>query len=186
MEQNMNCISDDKSFRAVTPRLWRLCVALMGAAALFTSPGTAMAETDRADKREPMMQVTRNGSREWIKGPEDWFTGRAWIAPVMLENQPPSRVTSARVSFEPGARTNWHKHPLGQLMVVTSGRGWTQVKGGPRVEINTGDTVWCPPGKTHWHGAAATTGMTHLVVQEKLDGKNVEWLGPVSDEEYGN
>ena len=93
-------------------------------------------------------------------------------------------MTSALVTFEPGARTNWHTHPLGQLLIVTSGRGWTQCEGEARVEINAGDSIWCPPGHKHWHGATTETGMSHIAIQEMLDGKAVEWLEPVSDEQY--
>jgi len=132
------------------------------------------------------MILTRNGSNASIQGPDDWFTGRVRIDPIHLEPQEPSRLTSALVTFEPGARTNWHTHPLGQLLIVTSGKGWTQCEGEERVEINAGDTIWCPAGHKHWHGATASTGMSHIAVQEMLDGKNVEWLEPVTDEQYGN
>lgn len=126
----------------------------------------------------------KNGSQASIAGPAEWFTGSARIDPIQLQPEEPSRVTSALVTFEPGARTNWHTHPLGQLIIVTSGKGWTCCDDGKRVEINAGDTIWCPPGHKHWHGATATTGMSHIVVQEVLDGKNVDWLEPVTDEQY--
>ncbi len=126
----------------------------------------------------------RNASQDSIPGPADWFTGRVRIDPIHMEAQAPSRITSALVSFEPGARTNWHSHPLGQLLIVTAGKGWTQCDGGQRVEVNAGDTIWCPPGHKHWHGATATTGMSHIAVQEMLDGKNVDWFEPVTDAQY--
>jgi len=96
----------------------------------------------------------------------------------------PARVRSACVTFEPGARTSWHTHPLGQTLVVTAGCGWTQCWGEPRQEIRAGDVVWCPPGKKHWHGATPTTAMTHIAIQEALNGKMVEWMEKVSDEQY--
>lgn len=131
------------------------------------------------------MILKPNGSQPSIKGPADWFTGIVRIDPIHMEPQPPSRITSALVTFEPGARTNWHTHPLGQLLFVTSGRGWTQCEGEQRVEVNAGDAIWCPPNHKHWHGATATTGMSHIAVQEMLDGKNVTWLESVTDEQYG-
>ncbi|NHK28784.1 cupin domain-containing protein [Parvularcula flava] len=130
------------------------------------------------------MVLNENGSRASVAGPSQYFTGNARIDPIHMEAKEPSRITSARVTFDPGARTNWHSHPLGQLIVVTSGQGWTQTRGGERVEINAGDTIWCKPGCVHWHGGTKDTGMAHLVVQEALEGANVEWLEPVSDEDY--
>lgn len=126
-----------------------------------------------------------NGSQASIKGPAEWFTGEVRIDPIHMEPQEPSRITSALVTFEPGARTNWHTHPLGQLLIITAGRGWTQCDGERRVEVNAGDTVWCPPGHRHWHGATSSTGMSHIAVQEMLDGKNVDWHEPVSNDQYG-
>ena len=131
------------------------------------------------------MILKRNGSQVSIRGPADWFTGNVRIDPIHMEPQAPSRITSALVTFEPGARTNWHTHPLGQLLIVTAGKGWTQCEGEARVEVNAGDTIWCPPNHKHWHGATAATGMSHIAVQEMLDGKNVTWLEPVTDEQYG-
>jgi len=131
------------------------------------------------------MILRRNGSQASIKGPEDWFTGRVRIDPIHMEAQEPSRITSALVTFEPGARSNWHTHPLGQLLIVTAGKGWTQCEGEKRVEVNAGDTVWCPPDHKHWHGATSSTGMSHIAVQEMLDGRSVDWLEPVTDEQYG-
>ncbi len=130
------------------------------------------------------MILSHNGTRAAIPGPADWFVGAVRIDPIHMEPQVPSRITSALVTFEPGARTNWHTHPLGQLLIVTAGRGWTQCEGEARVEVNAGDTIWCPPGHKHWHGGTSNTAMSHIAVQEMLDGKNVNWLEPVTDAQY--
>jgi quercetin dioxygenase-like cupin family protein len=129
------------------------------------------------------MEIVRSGSRPASDGPPEWFTGAVRIERLFDRNEP-ARVAGASVTFEPGARTAWHTHPLGQTLVVTAGRGWAQRWGGPVEEIASGDVVWFPPGEKHWHGATATTTMTHLAIQEKLDGKAVEWLEHVSDEQY--
>ena len=129
------------------------------------------------------MEITRVGSRPSAPGPADWFTGTVWID-RLVDAPEPARVAAARVTFEPGARTAWHTHPLGQTLIVTSGCGWTQREGGPVEEIRPGDVIWIPPGEKHWHGATATTAMTHIAIQEKLDGKAVEWLEKVSEEQY--
>ncbi|MCG8519537.1 MAG: cupin domain-containing protein [Pseudomonadales bacterium] len=126
----------------------------------------------------------RNGTRAAVAGPAEYFTGQVRIDPLHLQAEEPSRITSALVTFEPGARTNWHTHPLGQLLIVTAGSGWTQCDGGERVQVNAGDTIWCPPGHKHWHGATSATAMSHIAVQEMLDGRNVDWLEPVSDDQY--
>ena len=161
-----------------------LAICLIGLLAAAVSP--VFATSPDNETKEATMILTRNGSQPSFKGSDDWFTGDVRIDPIHLEVQEPSRLTSALVTFEPGARTNWHTHPLGQLLIVTFGKGWTQCEGEPRVDINAGDTIWCPPGHKHWHGATASTAMSHIAVQEMLDGKNVEWLGPVTDEQYGN
>ncbi|HEX6962355.1 MAG TPA: cupin domain-containing protein [Lacipirellula sp.] len=129
------------------------------------------------------MEIVRSNSRPSSDGPAEWFTGAVRIE-RLIDAAEPARVAAASVSFEPGARTAWHTHPLGQTLVVTAGRGWAQRLGGPVQEIRAGDVVWFPPGEKHWHGATATTAMTHIAIQEKLDGMAVEWLEPVSDEEY--
>jgi quercetin dioxygenase-like cupin family protein len=129
------------------------------------------------------MEIKRSGSQPSGKGPADWFTGAVRIDPL-LDVAAPGRVAGASVTFEPGARTAWHTHPLGLTLIVMAGGGWCQRLGGPREEIRPGDVVWIPPGEKHWHGATATTGMTHIAIQEKLDGKAVEWLEQVSEEEY--
>ena len=130
-----------------------------------------------------MSHIHRAGSRPSIKGPAENFTGTARIDPLFQQSEP-SRVGAGLVTFEPGARSAWHTHPLGQALIVVSGVGWTQCWGEPRQEIRPGDVILCPPGKKHWHGATATTAMSHIAVQEMLDGKNVEWLEKVSDEDY--
>jgi quercetin dioxygenase-like cupin family protein len=132
---------------------------------------------------QPVQTIKRNGSQPSTKGPDSWFTGDARIDPLFSATEP-SRVQAALVTFEPGARTAWHTHPLGQNLVVLSGCGWTQCWGGPKKEIRAGDVISCPCGGKHWHGATATTGMSHIAIQEALDGKVVEWLEKVADEQY--
>ena len=129
------------------------------------------------------MNITRNGSQPSGKGPAEWFTGIVRVD-MLFEAPDPARVTGAHVTFEPGARTAWHTHPLGQTLVVTSGCGRAQRWGGPVEEIRPGDVIWFPPGEKHWHGAAPTTAMTHIAIQEKLNGNSVDWLEQVSDGQY--
>jgi len=130
------------------------------------------------------MAITRNGSQRSNKGPDQYFTGSVRVDPLFQPTEP-SRVSGAYVTFEPGARSAWHAHPLGQTLVVTAGTGWVQQEGGDKQEIKRGDVIWTPPGVKHWHGATATTGMTHIAIQESLDGKNVEWMEKVGEEQYG-
>jgi quercetin dioxygenase-like cupin family protein len=130
------------------------------------------------------MEIKRAGSQPSGKGPADWFTGTVRIGPLFSVHEP-SRAAGASVTFEPGARTAWHTHPLGQTLIVVSGVGWAQRLGGPVEEIRPGDVVWIPPGEKHWHGAAPTTAVTHIAIQEQLDGKVVEWMEKVTDEQYG-
>ena len=129
------------------------------------------------------MEIKRNGSQASNKGPADWFTGAVRIDPL-LAAPAPARVVGASVTFEPGARTAWHTHPLGQTLIVTAGTGWVQRWEGPVEVIRPGDVVWFAPGEKHWHGATATTGLTHIAIQENLDGNVVEWLEHVSDAQY--
>ena len=129
------------------------------------------------------MEIRRIGSQPSNKGPSDWFTGAVRIDPL-IQTTAPARVAGASVTFEPGARTAWHTHPLGQTLIVTAGCGRAQRWGGPMEEIRPGDAVWFPPGEKHWHGAAPTTAMTHIAIQESLDGKVVDWMEQVSDEQY--
>lgn len=130
------------------------------------------------------MEITRNGSQPSGKGPADWFTGTVRIDPL-FEASEPARVRGASVTFEPGARTAWHTHPLGQTLIVLSGCGRVQREGGKIAEIRPGDVIWFPPNEKHWHGAAPTTAMSHIAIQEALDSKAVEWLEKVNDEQYG-
>jgi quercetin dioxygenase-like cupin family protein len=129
------------------------------------------------------MQIKRIGAQFSIKGPEDWFTGAVRVDPL-FQTEAPARIAGASVTFEPGARTAWHTHPLGQTLIVTAGCGWTQREGGPIEEIHPGDVVWFSPGERHWHGATPATGMTHIAIQENLDGKVVDWMEKVTDEQY--
>ncbi len=129
------------------------------------------------------MHITKVGSQPSGKGPADWFTGAARIDPLFQPN-PPARAAAAMVTFEPGARTAWHSHPLGQTLIVTAGCGWVQREGGPVEEIHPGDVVWFPPGEKHWHGASPTTALTHIAIQEALDGKVVDWMEKVTDDQY--
>ena len=129
------------------------------------------------------MEIKRSGSQPSSKGEADYFTGSVRIDPLF--NAPaPARARSARVTFEPRARTAWHTHPLGQTLIVTAGCGWAQRWGGPVEEIRPGDVIWFPPGEKHWHGATATTAMSHTAIQEQLDGKAVDWLEHVGEEQY--
>jgi quercetin dioxygenase-like cupin family protein len=130
------------------------------------------------------MDITRSDSQPSVKGPADWFTGTVRIDSP-FKGSDAARVTGATVTFESGARTAWHTHPLGQTLIVTAGCGFAQRWGGPIEQILPGDLVWFPPGEKHWHGASPTTAMTHIAIQEQLDGKAVDWLEKVSDEQYG-
>ena len=129
------------------------------------------------------MEIKRIGSQLSAKGPTDWFTGTVRVDPL-FQAPAPARVGGALVTFEPGARTAWHTHPLGQTLIVTAGCGWVQREGGPIEEIHPGDVVWFPPLEKHWHGATPTTAMSHIAIQESQDGKAVDWLEHVSDEQY--
>ena len=129
------------------------------------------------------MEIKRIGTQPSSKGPADWFTGTVRIDPL-FDRSDPARVSGSSVTFEPAARTAWHTHPLGQTLIVTAGCGWAQRWGGPVEQIHPGDVVSFGPGEKHWHGAAATTSMTHIAIAEKLDGKVVEWMEKVSDEQY--
>jgi quercetin dioxygenase-like cupin family protein len=139
-------------------------------------------KTFRDDHGE-RMEIRRAGSQASTQGPPDWFTGTVRIDPL-FQPQEPARAAGNSVTFEPGARTAWHTHPLGQILVVTSGCGKAQRWGGPVEDIRPGDVIWFAPGEKHWHGAGPTTAMTHLAIQERLDGNQVEWLEHVSDEQY--
>jgi len=139
--------------------------------------------TIAANRKDTTMDIKRNGTQPSGKGPAEWFTGTVRIDP-MFKAPDPARVSGASVTFEPGARTAWHTHPLGQTLIVTAGSGLAQREGGPIEQIRPGDVVWFPPGEKHWHGAAPTTAMTHIAIAEALDGKVVDWLEHVSDAQY--
>ena len=129
------------------------------------------------------MELKRNGTQPSNNGSQEYFSGNVRIDPL-FEAPNPARVRGASVTFEPGARTAWHRHPLGQTLIVTSGCGWVQSEGQPKVELRPGDVVWCPPNERHWHGGTTTTAMTHIAIQEALNGKVVDWMEKVSDEQY--
>lgn len=130
------------------------------------------------------VEVRRNGSQASGKGPADYFSGAVRVDPL-FQADAPARMRGGSVTFEPGARSAWHTHPLGQILIVTAGVGWVQAWGGPKQDIRPGDVVWIAPGVKHWHGATATSGMTHIALQEHLDGKVVDWLEKVDDAHYG-
>ncbi len=129
------------------------------------------------------MKITKSGSLASKAAPTQYFTGTVRLD-MPFKAEPPGQVEGACVTFEPGARTNWHTHPLGQILVVTAGLGWAQHEGGPVEEIRAGDVVWFPAGEKHWHGASPATAMTHLAIVENQDGKNGDWLEPVTDDQY--
>jgi quercetin dioxygenase-like cupin family protein len=129
------------------------------------------------------LRITRTGSQPSGRGPAEYFTGSVRVDPLFPATAP-SRMSGGLVTFEPGARSAWHTHPVGQVLIVTAGLGWVGREGGPVEEIRPGDVVWIPPGLRHWHGATATTGMSHIALQEQVDGRNVDWMGKVADEQY--
>ncbi len=129
------------------------------------------------------MEIKRAGAQPSEKGPAAWFTGVVRIDPLFLTPEP-ARVQGASVTFEPGARTAWHTHPLGQTLLVTAGCGWAQREGSPVEELRPGEVVWFAPGEKHWHGATSTTAMSHIAIQERLNGRTVDWMEPVSDAQY--
>ena len=129
------------------------------------------------------MEIRRAGSQPSAKGPAEYFSGAVRLDPV-FQAPPPARTFAATVTFEAGARTAWHTHPLGQILIVTAGCGLTQCSGGPVARIRPGDVIWCPPGEKHWHGAAPGTAMSHIAIVETVDGKGVDWLEKVTDQEY--
>jgi len=162
----------------------RRMIAVTGGAALAAA-GRAAANTASVatQQRNAIMEIKRNGSQPSRPGSVEYFSGQVRIDPL-FQAPDPARVGGGSVTFEPGARTAWHTHPLGQTLIITSGLGWVQREGGPIEEVRPGDVVWFPPGLKHWHGATPTTAMTHIAIQESLDGKNVDWLEHVSDQTY--
>jgi quercetin dioxygenase-like cupin family protein len=159
----------------------RRFLALTGAA--LALPAMLRAQITQKPTPSNDMKIQRAGSQPSVKGPSDWFTGIVRIDPLFQPNDP-ARATGASVTFEPGARTAWHTHPLGQTLIVTAGVGRVQREDGPVEEIRPGDVVWIPSGIKHWHGAAPTTAMTHIAIHEQLNGKMVDWLEKVSDDQY--
>ena len=152
----------------------KLLAATIASLALMASVSVVAQELD----------IKRNGARPSNKGPAETFTGAVRVDPLFAA-QDPSRTSGGAVTFEPGARSAWHTHPRGQILIVTAGSGWVQRWDGARQEMKSGDVVWIPPGVKHWHGATATTAVTHFAIQEHEDGKVVDWLEKVSDEQYG-
>lgn len=153
---------------------------LVVAASLFL---IASASAYAGQPASPSITITHSGAQLSTLGSAKYFTGKVTVE-MLVQPKPPAVVSAGLVTFEPGARTAWHTHPLGQILIVTAGTGWVQQWGGPREEIRKGDVVWIPPGVKHWHGATATTSMTHIAITESLDGKNVDWLEKVSDAQY--
>jgi quercetin dioxygenase-like cupin family protein len=150
---------------------------------LVVTTAGAAAQTGSTTKSAETMEIKRSGSQPSRRGPAEYFTGAVRVDPL-FQAPDPARATGGHVTFEPGARSAWHTHPLGQTLIVTSGLGWVQREGGPIEEVRFGDVVWFPPGLKHWHGATPTTAMTHIAIQESLNGKTVDWLEKVSDEQY--
>ena len=181
------CSMDRQVAHSMGRKLTRRCLLrASGGMALLIGSYPAMAQrlpATNVTERRDTMDIKRNGSRPSAKGPEAYFTGSVRVDP-MFQVGDPARVSGGHVTFEPGARSAWHTHPLGQTLMVTSGLGWAQSEGGPIEEIRPGDVIWFPPGEKHWHGAAATTAMTHIAVTEFLNGKNVDWMEKVTDEQY--
>lgn len=157
---------------------------ISAAASLFVLGTVPFAAGEAAGQSQKSQTVTRAGAQPSAKGPAEYFTGNARVDPVFAANES-APYSGAYVTFEPGARSNWHTHPTGQHLMVTHGVGRTQEWGGPVVEVRAGDHIWCPPGVKHWHGASPTTGMTHIALTGTRDGKNVEWMEKVTDEQYG-
>ena len=179
---------DRSNGRSAGPTLTRRCLlGVTSGMGLLATSGAGLAQmtmmTDAIERRKGTMDIKRNGSRPSTKAPEAYFSGSVRVEPVFQVGDP-VRLNGGSVTFEPGARTAWHTHPLGQTLIVTAGLGWVQTEGGPIEEIRPGDVVFFPPGEKHWHGATPTTAMTHIAVQESLNGKNVEWMEKVSDAQY--
>jgi quercetin dioxygenase-like cupin family protein len=161
----------------------RRAVLIAGVAASMKTTGAPAAAPDLHKETQMEIDIKRNGSRPSQKGSDDWFTGNVRVDPL-FQAPDPARVGAGQVTFEPGARTAWHTHPLGQTLIVTAGLGWVQREGGPVEEVRPGDVVRFPPGLKHWHGASPTTAITHIAIQESVGGKNVDWMEKVSDEQY--
>jgi quercetin dioxygenase-like cupin family protein len=150
---------------------------------LAAATAGAAAQTPSSARSTGTMEIKRSGSQPSRKGPAEYFTGAVRVDPLFQAGDP-ARVSGGQVTFEPGARTAWHTHPLGQTLLISSGLGWVQQEGSPIEEVRPGDVVWFPAGLKHWHGATPTTAMTHIAITESQDGKNVDWMEKVSDEQY--
>jgi len=152
---------------------------------VFGLPAILSAQTSAplTQQQKFKMEIKRIGSEASTKGPVEYFTGTVRVDPLFKTNAP-ARATGASVTFEPGARTAWHTHPLGQTLIITAGCGWVQRDGGPIEEVHPGDVIWFLPGEKHWHGGTQTTAMTHIAIQENVDGKVVDWMEKVSDDQY--
>src|SRR5437867_3871576 len=166
------------------PVSWRTLVKAAGVIVLAL-PAILRAQDSVAEKQESRIEVKRRGSQPPTEAPAEHFTGRVRIEPLFQENDP-SHTSAAYVTFEPGAHSAWHTHPLGQILIVTAGTCWVQRWGDAIEELRPGDVVWIPPGQKHWHGASPDSAMTHIAIQGAVDGKNVEWMEKVTDEQYGH
>ena len=151
--------------------------------ALLVSAGAVASRALAAEANKPSQTISRAGSQASVKGPAEFFTGTVRIDPLFPANEA-APFSGGSVTFEPGARSAWHMHPTGQHLIVTAGLGRTQAWGGPIEDIHAGDVIWCPPQVKHWHGASPTTAMTHIAITGTINGKNVEWLEQVTDEQY--
>jgi quercetin dioxygenase-like cupin family protein len=161
----------------------RSILAATGSLAALAAKSAAAQTLTHTKTRSRVMDIKRSGSEPSAKGPAEYFTGSVRVD-MLFRPQEPSRTSGAYVTFEPGARTAWHTHPLGQTLIITAGFGWVQREGGPAEEVRPGDVVWFPAGEKHWHGATPVTAMTHIAITETLDGKNVDWMEKVSDDQY--
>jgi quercetin dioxygenase-like cupin family protein len=161
----------------------RLIAAVGSIAIIPATSGVNAGQPGNLQKRNTVMQIKRSGEQASQKGPEAWFTGQVRIDPMQAAPAP-VRVSAGTVTFEPGARTAWHTHPLGQTLIIVSGLGWVQSEGGAIEEVRPGDVVWFPPGLKHWHGASPSNAMAHIAITEALDGKAVDWLEKVTDQQY--
>ncbi len=157
--------------------------ATFASLSLLTAAPSGIVQAQAPSGDGQTLRITRAGSQPSAKGSADYFTGAVRVDPLFPATAP-SRVSGGHVTFEPGARSAWHTHPVGQTLIIMSGLGWVQQWGGPKQEVRSSDVVWFPPGIKHWHGASATNAMTHIAIQETVDGKNVDWLEQVSDDQY--
>ena len=179
-----NPFSEVAECGSVDTELWKWNRPTSSSRRRVPAASCAGAEFPSTKRQEFCMDIKRVGTQRSDKGPAEWFTCTVRIDPLFQANAP-ARAAGATVTFEPGSRTAWHTHPLGQTLIVMAGCGRVQHWGGPIEDIRPGDVIWFAPGEKHWHGATATTAMTHIAIQERLDGKTVDWMEKVSDEQYG-